>query len=178
MIWRGEYTICFDGFIGEKWWEQCYVVRRRGGTVAVWSLSILLRKIQCWSLLVVSRADGNYYSLTNNMLSAAWIVSIAVLSVLSLQLVEGFACRRNFIGISSVGTDARRRSQLHMNLPGQVSKKVIVTGAGKFYTCVYVHMLHTMHMVLRCNIFFVYLSLSNPITSDILIIYNTCTQHW
>ena len=68
--------------------------------------------------------------------SATWIVSLAVLSFLSfLQLVEveGFGCyRSNFIGISSNAGTA-----LYMNLPGQVSKKVIVTGAGKFCLCLY-----------------------------------------
>jgi len=102
-----------------------------------------------------SLADGNYIIITttqliNNMLSinspigrrrrvcisAAWIVSLAVLSFLSLQLVEGFGCRSNFIGISSNTGTARQQTQLY-NLPGQVSKKVIVTGAGKFCLCLY-----------------------------------------
>ena len=39
-----------------------------------------------------------------------------------------------FVGSLGVGSSRRRakKSQLQMNLPGQVSKKVIVTGAGKF----------------------------------------------
>ena len=49
--------------------------------------------------------------------------------------VEAFVgCKSNFIGGLNILDTARRRgsssiSQLQMNLPGQVSKKVIVTGA-------------------------------------------------
>ena len=82
--------------------------------------------------------------------SATWIVSLAVLSFLSfLQLVEveGFGCyRSNFIGISSNAGTA-----LYMNLPGQVSKKVIVTGAGKFYTCVCCNSMHIAYHMICCN---------------------------
>lgn len=60
-------------------------------------------------------------------------VSIAII-FLTLS-TEGFAgCRSNFIGVNSLGNARRRggatsRCSLQMNFPGQLSKKVIVTGA-------------------------------------------------
>jgi hypothetical protein len=45
-----------------------------------------------------------------------------------------------FVSCLGVGISRQRakKSQLHMNLPGQVSKKVIVTGAGTFSFNLYI----------------------------------------
>mmetsp|Transcript_24741 Transcript_24741/g.52479 ORF Transcript_24741/g.52479 Transcript_24741/m.52479 type:complete len:376 (+) Transcript_24741:91-1218(+) len=59
------------------------------------------------------------------LLASTWLAAV-------FSSTNGFATRSNFVGVSrSIVGNVRQRSrcQLHMNLPGQVSKKVIVTGA-------------------------------------------------
>jgi len=62
------------------------------------------------------------------------LTSLAIVVFLSPS-AEGFAVsRKSFIGVNSLGNVRQRRGsssrcQLQMNLPGQASKKVIVTGA-------------------------------------------------
>ena len=74
--------------------------------------------------------------------------------------VEAFVgCKSNFIGgFNKLDTPPSRRgsssiSQLQMNLPGQVSKKVIVTGAGElYYMNIFVNNMH-MHIQQRVYIY-------------------------
>ena len=74
--------------------------------------------------------------------------------------VEAFVgCKSNFIGrFNKLDTAPSRRgsssiSQLQMNLPGQVSKKVIVTGAGElYYMNIFVNNMH-MHIQQRVYIY-------------------------
>ena len=77
------------------------------------------------------------------LVARLWISTItAVLLCVSPSACAFAGYRSNFIGVVSnnIGDTARKsspttrcRHQLLMNLPGQVSKKVIVTGAGACY---------------------------------------------
>lgn len=76
------------------------------------------------------------------LVARLWISTItAVLLCVSPSACAFAGYRSNFIGVSNNVVDTARKSspttrcrhQLLMNLPGQVSKKVIVTGAGACY---------------------------------------------